>query len=217
MTQTAQTTTIHLLAEVENTSVAFWFVKEGERVRERDPLVTLRHPSGASFTVLVPKGSVLDGAILLQRLLSVGSPVSRNAVLMILTSTTIEAGRAIVPLGQPGPEASRQDDERGAVDLVFVSSSLPRDLLFSLAPWCRRLYFRNYRLLGWLELVAWSLMLIAGTLLISHLAPLIPVLVGALLALALICLRQALMRWQYQKPGRRQADRARRRNGANKR
>lgn len=235
MTQTAQTTTIHITAEVDNTSVAFWFVKEGERVRERDPLVTLRHPSGVSFTVLVPKGSVLDGAILRQRRLAVGSPVTRNDVLMVLTCTTIEAGRALVPLDEP--EASREDAER-QVDLVFVGSSLPRDLLFSLAPGFRRLYFRNYRLLGWLELAAFPVILVAGTLLVSHLtaqfpgaaapadqagwswlgalSPLIPFLVGALLALALIGLRQGIMRWQYLKLGGGRPYRAGRKNRAKK-
>ncbi len=235
MTQTTQTITIHIAAGVDDASVAYWFVKEGERVRERDPLVTLRHPSGASFTLRVPRGSALDGAILQQRLLPVGSPVSQNAVLMVLTSTTIEAGRAIVPLREPGQEASIEEDERG-VALVFVTSSLPRDLLFRLAPGFRRLYFRNYLPMGWLELAAFTVLMIAGILLVSHLtaqisaegepskqtgwswfgalSPFIPFLVGALLALAMIGLRQALMRRQYLKLGGRRSYRSGRKNRA---
>jgi len=221
------------MVEVDDTIVAYWFVKEGERVRERDPLVTLRHPSGVSFTAQIPKGSALDGAILRRRLLPVGAPVSRTDVLMVLTSTTIEAGRAVVPLDEPGQEASREEDER-VVDLVFLYSSIPRDLLFRLAPGFRAFYFRNSRLLGWLELATLPLILVAGTLLASHLtaqisgagahsdqtgwswlgalSPLIPFLVGALLAIAFIFLRQALMRWQYQRLGGRWSQRPGRKN-----
>ncbi len=230
MVQTQFTTTFHLAAGIDETSVAHWFVGEGERVRGSAPLVTLHHQTGAAFTLRTPSASLLNGATIQRILLHEGSSVSASDVLAVLTKTTIEAGRAIeqVGVGAREPEESATCAEMG-VDLVFTSSSLARDLLFERFPRFRRFYFRTYPLLPLLDLGCFTIIAILSALwlnrqfahlsgtpaspgqggwsLLIALASFIPVAIGILAAVALIALRQFSLRRLYRKhrsarPGR---------------
>ena len=221
MEQTALTTTFHLNAGINETYVAHWFLKEGERVRGLAPLVTLRHPSGVAFTLRAPAASLLSGAILQHILLAEWSSVCSTDVLAIFTRTTLEAGRAIAPLGAPEPGDSAYSAEMD-VDLVSTSSSLVRDFLFERFPRFRQYYFLTYPLLPLLKMACFAVFILGGAWLVNHqltqlpgapeapegggwsflmaLAALLPIAIGILAALALFALRQFFLRRLYRLP-----------------
>jgi hypothetical protein len=145
MEQRQRTAVLHLTAGIEQTYVAHWFVKEGERVQVSSPLVTLRHHTGLAFTLRAPLTGLLTGSILQQILSSEGSSVSASDVLADFTSTTQDGGEIVARLGALEPESSPSMAEM-SVPLVVTSSSRIRDHLFQRFPRFHHCYFQTYPL-----------------------------------------------------------------------
>jgi len=169
MGQRQFTAMLHLTAGIEETHVAHWFVKEGERVQGSAPLVTLRHHhTGLAFTLRAPLASLLTGAVLQQILRSEGTSVSASDVLAVLTSTTPDGGRTIAQLETLEPEASPYVAEMG-VHLVVTSSSRIRDHLFQWFPRFHHFYFQTYPLFPLLNIGCFAVIAVLGALQIHRL------------------------------------------------
>jgi hypothetical protein len=154
--QGKNTTAMHYLLVgiqgIGEVRVARWFVEEGQRLRAKDPLVTLTLQSGGdgpSITLRVPREAGIAGAVVERIFCAPGARVTERDCLAVFTTTLVEAGRAIARLEDLG------DLEQYPVvyaDCVIASTSLSRKLLEGRFPGFARWYFRTHPLVPLLEM-----------------------------------------------------------------
>jgi hypothetical protein len=219
-----QNITIHyLLVGVQGfgeVHVARWFVKEGQRLRAKDPLVTLQSGvDGPMVTLRVTREDSIEGAVVERIFCAEGARVTERDCLAVFTASGTSAGRAISRLEDLGDLAQYPVVY---VDYVIASTSLLRELLDRRFPGFARWYFKTYPLMPLIKMAGTLALLALGGLLTHSILDslrdlegppvtpwwdnlwllLLPFFLGVLVCLALFVLRYlALKRISPRSPG----------------